>query len=123
MKSEWREVLSIDYWNSISCWAMLEELQKITLYHSEKYKQIILNASSTPKSVGAVDLSLSTSFIVAASFLMVKASHPMTYQFLTVQMIESVGKNGIISQTIFKTKKYRFDSFIFSIDARSLVKN
>ena len=110
MKSEWREVLSIDYGNSIRCWAMLEELQKITLYHSEKYKQIILNASSTPTSVGAHDLSLVTSFIVAASFLMVKASHPMTYQFLTVQMIESVGKNGITSQIIFKTKeKYRFD--------------
>ena len=29
MKSEWREVLSDDYLNSINCWAKLEELQKV----------------------------------------------------------------------------------------------
>ena len=46
MKSDWGEVLSVEFWNSIICWAKLEELQKVILYHSEKYKQIILNASS-----------------------------------------------------------------------------
>ena len=46
MKSSWREVLSVDYLNIINCWAKLEELQKVIPYHSEKYKQIILNASS-----------------------------------------------------------------------------
>ena len=41
----------------------------------------------------------------------------MTYQFLTVQMVESIGENGIINQTIFKTKeKYGFHSLIFSND-------
>ena len=115
MKSDWREVLSVDYLNSINCWAKLEELQKVIPYHSEKYKQIILNASSPFTSIAAHDLSLATSFIVAALFLMVKASRPMIYQFLTVQMVESIGENGIINQTIFKTKeKYGFDSLIFS---------
>ena len=41
MKSNWREVLSVDYLNSINCWAKLEELQKVIPYHSEKYKQIV----------------------------------------------------------------------------------
>ena len=55
---------------------------------------------------------------------MVKASRPVTYQFLTVQMIESIGENGIISQTIFKTKeKYGFDLLIFSNDVLTLRKN
>ena len=55
---------------------------------------------------------------------MVKASRPMTYQFLTVQMVESIGENGIINQTIFKTKeKYGFDSLIFSNDVLTLIKN
>ena len=55
---------------------------------------------------------------------MVKASHPMIYQFLTVQMIESISKNGIINQTIFKPKeKYGFDSLIFSNDVLTLIKN
>ena len=66
MKSDWREVLSVDYLNSINCWAKLEELQKVIPYHSEKYKQIILNASSPLTSVAAHDLSFATSFIVAA---------------------------------------------------------
>ena len=29
MKSDWRDVLSVDYLNSINCWAKLEELQKV----------------------------------------------------------------------------------------------
>ena len=124
MKSGWREVLSVDYLNSINCWVKLEELQKVIPYHSEKYKQIILNASSPFSSIAAHDLSFATSFIVAALFLMVKASRPMTYQFLTVQMVESIGENGIINQTIFKTKeKYGFDSLIFSNVVLTLIKN
>ena len=124
MKPDWREVLSVDYLYSINCWAKLEELQKTIPYHSEKYKQIILNASSLFSSIAAHDLSFATSFIVAALFLMVKASRPMTYQFLTVQMVESIGENGIINQTIFKTKeKYGFDSLIFSNDVLTLIKN
>ena len=83
MKSDWREVLSVYYLNSINCWVKLEELQKAIPYHSEKYKQIILNASSPISSIAAHDLSFATSFIVAALFLMVKASRPMTYQFST----------------------------------------
>ena len=93
MKSDWREVLSADYLNSINCWAKLEELQKIIPYHSENYKQISLNTSSPFASIPEHDLSFLTSFIIAALFLKVKASRSMTYQFLTVQMVESVSEN------------------------------
>ena len=79
IKSYWREVLSVDYLNSINCWAKLEELQKVITSDSEKYKQIILNASSPISSIAVHDLSFATSFIVAALFLMVKVSCPMTY--------------------------------------------
>ena len=78
MKSDWREVFSVDYLNSINCWSKPEELQKSIPYHSENYKQIILNASSPFVSIPAHDLPFATSFIVAALFLMVKASRPMT---------------------------------------------
>ena len=124
MKSDWRDVLSVDYLNSINCWAKFEELQKVIPYHSEKYKQIILNASSPFSFIAAPDLSFATSFIVLALFLMVKASRPLAYQFLRMQMGESIGENGIINQTIFKTKeKYGFDSLIFSNDVLTLIKN
>ena len=68
MKSGWREVLSVDYLNSINCWVKLEELQKVIPYHFEKYKQIILNASSPFLSIAAHDLSFATSFIVIISY-------------------------------------------------------
>ena len=35
-KSDRREVLSVDYLNSINCWAKLEELQKVIPDHSKK---------------------------------------------------------------------------------------
>ena len=88
MKSDWREVLSVDYLKSINCWAKVEELQNVLRHHSQKYKQIVLNASSPFSSIAAQDLSFAMSFIVAALFLMVKTSRPMTYQFLTVQMVQ-----------------------------------
>ena len=122
MKSDWREILSVDYLIIINFWAKLEKLQKVIPYHSEKYKQTIFNASSPFTSIAAHDLSFATSFIVAALFLMVKASK--TYQFLTVQMVESISENGIINQTIFKIKEnYGFDSLIFSTDVLTLIKN
>ena len=36
IKSDWTEVWSADYQISISCWAKLEELQRIIPYYSEK---------------------------------------------------------------------------------------
>ena len=95
-KSDRREVLSVDYLNSINCWAKLEELQKVIPDHSKKYKQKILKASSPFAFIAEQNLSFATSFIVASLFLMVKISCPMTYQFVTVQMVESSGENGII---------------------------
>ena len=51
-----------------------------------------------------------------------KASRPMTYKHLTVEMIKSIGKNGIINQTLLKTNgKYGFDSLLFSADELTLV--
>ena len=83
-----------------------------------------MNASSPFASIPAHDLSFATSFIVAALFLMAKASRPMIYQFLTVQVVESISENGTINQTIFNTnEKYGFDSLIFSNDVPTLIKN
>ena len=95
MKSDWTEVLSVDYLYSINCCAKLEELPKVIPYYSEKYTQIILNASSPFTSTAAHDLSFTMSFIVAALFRMVKASLRLTYQFLTLQSIESIGESLI----------------------------
>lgn len=122
MKTSWNELLSIEYLNSINCWATLKDLQLVIPYHCNKYMQIVKNASSTLNNVPAHDLSFCTSFITATLFLMVKASRPMTFKFLTVQMIKNTDEKGIIDQTRFKTQeKYGFDSLIFSNEVLRLV--
>ena len=53
---------------------------------------------------------------------MVKVSTPKTYKHLTVETIKSIGENGIIYQTLFKTnEKYGFDSLLISVDVLTLV--
>ena len=118
MKLQWDEVLSVDYLDSINCWATLADLQKVIPFHANRYKQIILNSTCTAPH----DLSFATSFIAAVLFLMVKASRPMTNKHLTVEMIKSIGQNGIINQTLFETNgEYGFDSLLFSVDMLTLV--
>ena len=58
------------------------------------------------------DVTFATRFVAAYLFLKVKGCRPMTYQHLTLRMLESAKKNeGMIDQKIFKTtKKYGFDS-------------
>ena len=51
-------------------------------------------------------------------FLDVKASRPLTYQLLTVEMVQSIkmneGQGGVIDQNQFKTsERYGFDTLIF----------
>ena len=122
MKLQWNEVLSVDYLNSINCWATLADLQKVIPFHANRYKQIILNSTTPSSCIAPHDLSFATSFIVAVLFLMVKASRPMTYNHLTVKMIKSIGENGIINQTLSKTnEKYGFGSLLFPVDVLTLV--
>ena len=107
--------------NSINCWATLADLQKVIPFHANRYKQIILNSTTPSSCIAPHDLSFATSFIVAVLFLMVKASRPMTYKHLTVEMIKLIGENGIIIETLFKTnEKYGFDSLLFSVDVLTL---
>ena len=107
--------------NSINCWATLANLKKVSAFYANRYKQITLN-STTPPCIVPYNLSFATSFIVAILFLMVKASRPMTYKHLTVEMIKSINENGIIIETLFKTnEKYGFDSLLFSVDVLPLV--
>lgn len=114
-------LLSTEYLNSINCCATPEDLQTVIPYHSEKYQQIILNAASSTF-IPPHDLSFCTAFIVAVLFLMVKASRPMTFKYLTIDMIKSAQLNGIIDQTKFKTQdRYGFDSLIFNTNVLTLI--
>lgn len=112
MKAEWTTVLSIDYLTKLNCWATLDELQQVIPYHGDRFTQILLNTGFN--NVPSKDLTFCTSYIIVILFLMVKAARPVSYQYLTVEMIKSVDEDVFLDQTIFKTKeKYGFDTLIF----------
>lgn len=122
MRSEWHTLLSVEYLSSIDCWASLKDLQNVIPWHGDRFAQVIVSCSVETAILSPHDLSFCTSFIVTVLFIMVKASRPMTYQFLTVDMINRIDSNGMIDQTMFKTKdKYGFDSLIFSSDVLDMV--
>ena len=113
MRVEWKTVLSIDHFESLNCWATLADLQNVLPFYEERFKQVINLAKGN--AIIPHDLTFATSFLVTVFFLQVKGSRPMTYQFLTVEMMRSALQKGIIDQKHFKTElKYGFDSLIFS---------
>ena len=69
-----------------------------------------------PGQVNPSDLTFATKFVAVYLFIKVKGSRPMTYQYLTVDMVRAAKKNGgFIDQKKFKTaNKYGFDSLILT---------
>jgi len=64
-----------------------------------------------------MELSFATKYLAVYLFIKVKGSHPMTYQFLTAEMVRTAKiTGGFIDHKMFKTAgKYGFDS-LFLID-------
>ena len=65
IKLQWNEVLSVDYLDSINCWATLADLQKVIPFHANRYKQIMLNSTTPSSCIAPHDLSFATSFNAA----------------------------------------------------------
>ena len=116
LKIEWNTVLSLDYLASINCWATLQEMQAVIPFHQSKYNAIISTAVEEGCCTSAHDLTFATAFIASLLFLSVKATRPMTYQYLTTDMISSLPETGgIIDSTMFKTAlTYSFDSLLIN---------
>lgn len=116
MKLQWNHVLSVEHLESINCWATLEEMQTVIPFHKDRFEQIIINAKSADVYISASDLSFATAYVIALLFLEVKGTRPMTYIFLTKNMIKALPfSGGVIDQTKFKTcDKYAFDSIVIT---------
>ena len=74
-------------------------------------------------STSAHDLTFATAFLTSVLFLSVKATRPMTYQYLTTDMVSSLPeRGGIIDSTMFKTAvSYSFDSLLISSDVMKIL--
>ena len=124
MRLQWTQDLYIETLEARGHWATMEELLEVVKFHLPRYENTVKICKSSPAQVNPSDLTFATKFVAMYLFIKVKGSRPMTYQYLTVDMIDTAKeKGGFIDQKTFKTAgKYGFDSLILS-DANMQVLN
>ena len=107
MRLQWTQDLDIEKLEARGHWATMEELLEVVKFHLPRYENTVKICKSS---------SFATKFVAMYLFIKVKGSRPMTYQYLTVNMIATAKeKGGFIHQKTFKTAgKYRFDSLILT---------
>ena len=104
-------------------WATMEEMERVIPFHINRFKDIVEKCKVQGFRPSYIELAFCTRFIVTFLFLRVKCSRPMTYQFLTLEMIEKCRINGgFIDQKDFKTSaRYVFDTLIITEDVMLLL--
>ena len=112
MRLQWTSELDIDALEAKGHWATLEELLEVVRRYLPRYESVLKSCKDNPGSISPFDLSFATKFLAVYLFIKVKGSRPMTYQYLTVEMVKKAKSNGgFIDQKMFKTAgKYGFDS-------------
>lgn len=124
MTAQWSRNFDLETLIANDSWASVEDMEKVIPYHLPRFKNVIQTCKGLPvNDISLADLTFATRFITTFLFLNVKCSRPMTFQRLTVPMIEKAKKdNGYIDQKDFKTSEtYLYDTLIFSNDALELV--
>ena len=122
--AEWSRNYDLENLIAQGSWASVEEMESVIPYHLPKFKSIIEKCKGPlPNDVSSTDLTFATRFVTTFLFLTVKCSRPMTFQRLTVAMMEKArDDNGFVDQKEFKTaEQYLFDTLIFTTDAQDLV--
>lgn len=116
MRLQWINELDIDTLESKGHWATLEELLEVVACYLPRFENIFKACKGKPATVSPLELSFATKFLAVYLFIKVKGSRPMTYQFLTVEMVRIAKTNGgFIDQKMFKTTgKYDFDSLFLT---------
>jgi len=94
----------------------MEEFLEVVKFHLPRYENTVKICKSSSAQVNPSDLTFATKFVAIYLFIKVKGSRPMTYQYLTVDMIATAKeKGGFIDQKTFKTAgEYGFDSLILT---------
>ena len=116
MRLQWTQDLDIETLDARGHWATMEELLEVVKFHLPRYENTVKTCKTIPGQVNPLDLTFATKFVAVYLFIKVKGSRPMTYQYLTVDMVKTAKENGgFIDQKKFKTaSKYGFDSLILT---------
>ena len=116
MRLQWTEDLDIKTLEAKGHWATMEELLEVVTFRLLRYENTVKMCRASAGEVNPSDLTFATKFVAMYLFIKVKGSRPMTYQYLTVDMVSAAKENGgFIDQKTFKTaSKYGFDSLILT---------
>ena len=116
MRLQWTNDLDIDTLESKGHWATLDELLQVVSRNLPRFESMLKICKEKPGEVPPSDLSFATKFLAVFLFRKMKGSRPMTYQYLTVDMVEATKNNGgFIDQKKFKTTaNYGFDSLLLT---------
>ena len=116
IRLQWTQDLDIETLDARGHWATMEELLEVVTFHLPRYENTVKTCRTIPGQVNPSDLTFATKFVAVYLFIKVKGSRPMTYQYLTVDMVRAAKENGgFIDQKKFKTaSKYGFDSLILT---------
>ena len=124
IRLQWTQDFDIETLEARGHWATMEELLDVVKFHLPRYENTVKICKSSPAQVNPSDLTFATKFVAVYLFIKVKGSRPMTYQYLTLDMIATAKeKGGFIDQKTFKTAgKYGWDSLVLT-DANMQVLN
>ena len=124
-KIEYARNLDLETLIARNSWATMEEMQTVIPYHTPKYEYILRKCNAGEETPSASELSFATRYMVTFLFLRVKCTRPMTYKFMTLQMLNEAKVNGgYIDQTAFKTQdKYVFDTLVLSKDVSHILES
>ena len=116
MRLHWTQDLDIETLEARGHWATMKDLLEVVKFHLPLYENTVKICKSSPAQVDPSDLTFATKFVAMYLFIKVKGSCPMTYQYLSVDIIATAKeKGGFIDQKAFKTAgKCVFDSLILT---------
>ena len=116
MRLQWTRDLDIETLDARGHCATMGELLEVVTFHLPRYENTVKTCKTIPGQVNPSDLTFATNFVAVYLFIKVKGSRPMTYQYLTVDMVRTAKENGgFIDQKQFNTAStYGFDSLILT---------
>ena len=122
-KVEYSRNLDLEQLICRQSWASVDEMEQVIPYHAPRYKYVLDLCKTDDSSPSVSQLAFATRFIATFLFLRVKCTRPMTYQYITLKMIDEAKTNGgYIDQTNFKTERqYAFDTLILSAEVMQII--
>ena len=95
MRLQWTQDLDVETLEAKGHWATMEELLEVVSFDLPRYQQTVKTYQNEPGQVNPSDLTFATKFLATYLFIKVKGSRPMTYQYLTVEMVRQQRRTAV----------------------------